>query len=265
MLTREESGAAVLTDDDGRVVARTWLEPVATPPRAEVLTAVDGAEPALVAQVARADLAGMRVSTTDAAVADALVAAGGRVVRHATTMSLTHATTTPAGSDDRVVTWGLAPAGATTPTAVAAASVAAYTPEHPDTVPGEDDLASAAAGIASIIAGDAVGDFVPGCSGVVLDGGAVVGAILITVLPPAPAHDWGGGTWIADVFVAASHAGLGLGRALLAHAVDRSAAGGHERMGLAVTEGNPARRLYDAAGFVPDRTSWSVLLPEAGA
>ncbi len=266
MLTPEDSGAVLLVARDGQAVGRAWLTPDAEPPRAEELAAVGGAGPAEVAEVAVVDLAGMRVSTQDAAIADALVEAGGRLVRNAVSMTRRlGADDDGARTDDRIVPWDRAPGAATTPAALASASVAAYPPEHPDFVTGDDDAANAAVGIASILAGTAIGAFDAGCSAVALDGTDVVGAILITVVAADPVHDWGGGTWIADVFVAPSHAGQGLGRALLDHALARSVAAGHEWMGLAVTVGNPARRLYEAAGFVTGRTSCAVVLPGRSA
>jgi ribosomal protein S18 acetylase RimI-like enzyme len=41
----------------------------------------------------------------------------------------------------------------------------------------------------------------------------------------------------------------GTGRALLERALQRAAAAGLPALGLAVTDGNPAARLYEAVGF----------------
>jgi len=46
----------------------------------------------------------------------------------------------------------------------------------------------------------------------------------------------------------------GLGRALVRHAIARCTAAGEVRMGLTVTEGNPAEHLYTALGFARTRT-----------
>lgn len=262
MLTADGDGTHVVRDATGRALARTSLTLDAAPPRAELLIGLPGASPSAIATAAQTALAGMRVSTEDPDLGHALVGAGGVLVRNATVMSLQLASSPAGGSDARVLAWADAPAAARTPAALAVASVAAYPPEHPDHEPGDDDLDVAAAGIASILAGEAIGEFSPDCSGVVVDGAEVVAAVLITEVDADLALEWPGGTWIADVFVAPSHGGQGLGRALLGHAVGRSRAAGHDVMGLAVTVGNPARRLYDAAGFVEDRTTLAVLMPK---
>jgi GNAT superfamily N-acetyltransferase len=54
---------------------------------------------------------------------------------------------------------------------------------------------------------------------------------------------------VADIFVVPAHQGRGLGRTLLLRAVAWSCAAGEPRIGLSVTDGNPAERLYARAGF----------------
>jgi ribosomal protein S18 acetylase RimI-like enzyme len=55
---------------------------------------------------------------------------------------------------------------------------------------------------------------------------------------------------VVAMYVAPECAGRGLGRALLEALVDQARADGIESLLLTVTEGNdPARRLYEAAGF----------------
>lgn len=81
----------------------------------------------------------------------------------------------------------------------------------------------------------------------------VVGAVVVTRLGQAP-WGWGGGPWVAELFVVPAHQGRGLGRALLMRAIAWSQAAGEARIGLIVTEGNPAERLYARAGFRSRRT-----------
>ena len=50
-----------------------------------------------------------------------------------------------------------------------------------------------------------------------------------------------------------------MGRALLGHALTQLTASGRDRLGLAVTAGNPARRLYEALGFVEQGTRWNLV------
>jgi len=59
------------------------------------------------------------------------------------------------------------------------------------------------------------------------------------------------GPWVADVCVKPAHQGRGIGTALLKRALVACAAMGAGRIGLAVTDGNPARALYERLGFVP--------------
>jgi GNAT superfamily N-acetyltransferase len=64
---------------------------------------------------------------------------------------------------------------------------------------------------------------------------------------------------VAELFVVPAHQGRGLGRALLLRAlllraIDWSHAAGDARIGLTVTDGNPAERLYVSAGFRCRRT-----------
>jgi GNAT superfamily N-acetyltransferase len=59
------------------------------------------------------------------------------------------------------------------------------------------------------------------------------------------------GPWVADICVRPAHQGRGIGTALLKRALVACAAMGASRIGLAVTEGNPARTLYERLGFIP--------------
>jgi GNAT superfamily N-acetyltransferase len=56
--------------------------------------------------------------------------------------------------------------------------------------------------------------------------------------------------WLEDLFVTAEARGSGLGRALVEAAVERARARGCARIELDTAEDNPARRLYEALGFI---------------
>jgi GNAT superfamily N-acetyltransferase len=73
-------------------------------------------------------------------------------------------------------------------------------------------------------------------------------------------EEFEGSPWVTDLCVDPAAQGQGLGRALLAHAVTHLAADGHTTLGLAVTRGSPARRLYEDAGFVARFAAWTLEL-----
>jgi GNAT superfamily N-acetyltransferase len=83
------------------------------------------------------------------------------------------------------------------------------------------------------------------CSGVALRDGRVVGAIVCTRLDGEP--------WVLEVF--REPGARGAGRALLERALALCEG---PTLGLAVTEGNPAVRLYEALGFERVHTAYSV-------
>lgn len=64
---------------------------------------------------------------------------------------------------------------------------------------------------------------------------------------PVPWYD--DGAWVLTVGLADRARGRGLGRALLVHALRGTREAGLASLGLSVTEGNPARALYDSLGF----------------
>ena len=64
------------------------------------------------------------------------------------------------------------------------------------------------------------------------------------------------------IAVIASRRHEGIGSRLLAGLIDASVAQGCSAISLSVREANPARRLYEAAGFVPVKkhgTSWTMV------
>jgi GNAT superfamily N-acetyltransferase len=123
---------------------------------------------------------------------------------------------------------------------LAAARVRAYPPGHADWEPGWDPEAE----LEDILSGAECGPLLEPSRVAVADG-RVVAAVLLTdgpgslVVPP--------GLLVADVYRDPDEAWRGLGGALLRRAL--AAAAGHEAAHLLVTDGNPARRLYDALGF----------------
>jgi ribosomal protein S18 acetylase RimI-like enzyme len=62
-----------------------------------------------------------------------------------------------------------------------------------------------------------------------------------------------------SIAVIASRRHEGIGRRLLIDLIEASAAQGCRALSLSVAENNPARGLYESAGFVPGREAWTLL------
>jgi hypothetical protein len=120
--------------------------------------------------------------------------------------------------------------------------LAAFGAGHPDRMPPEE----AARHLDGIVAGKLGG--LLASSGLAMQDDQVVAAILIGTITEAPPPF--GGPWIMEVFSTAR----GAGRALLQRALHRT----EGSLGLAVTEGNSAIRLYEGLGFRRIFTAYSV-------
>lgn len=182
------------------------------------------------ARAVLADLRGMRIAG-DEALGRELIAAGGTATRHGHLMShdLNERPAWQAPEGYRLTEVDR-PAGDLID-AYLAAFPAGHVDHRPDPRPDlEKDLTGAEYGPLLRGSGLAVGA-----------DGAVVGAILLGTLPGVPPLN---GPWVIELFRHPAHRGIG--RALLERAlalVDGPA------LGLMVTEGNPARALYEQLGF----------------
>jgi hypothetical protein len=166
----------------------------------------------------------------------ALVARGGRLHRHS--HAYTHDLVALPSIDD---TYELTPVNRPA-SELLPVYLAAFGPGHPDRIEGRE----AAKHLEGIVAGR-LGGLLEG-SGLAIVDGAVVAAVLVgTITDTAPPF---GGPWIMEVFSTAR----GAGRALLARALHNT----NGSLGLAVTEGNPAVRVYEALGFRRTFTAYSV-------
>jgi GNAT superfamily N-acetyltransferase len=183
------------------------------------------------------ELGGMRIGGSEE-LGRALVAAGARPYRHSHAYShdLTHRPRIAPGFDLTPVD---RPASELLPV-----YLAAFAPGHPDRL----EAPEAARHLDGIVAGK-LGGLLPG-SGLALKDGEVVGAVLIGSIADAPPPF--GGPWIMEVF-RAPHA-RGAGKALLQRALNRT----DGSLGLAVTHGNPAEKVYAALGFKRVLTTYSV-------
>jgi GNAT superfamily N-acetyltransferase len=181
-----------------------------------------------------ADLRGMRIAG-DEPLGRELLAAGGEALRHARLMShdLSERPPLPDPPGCRLTDVDRPAAD------LLRAYRAAYPTDHVDHRRETDERALS--DLDDYIAGRPFGPLLRGSGLAVAADNAVVGAIMIGTLPGDPPLN---GPWVIDVFRHPEHRGVG--RALLERAL---AIADVPALGLMVTEGNPARRLYEALGF----------------
>ena len=251
------AGRSLLLGPDGRPVARFVAADREGAPVADLLEPVAGAPVEAIVAAAGTELRGWRVAATEA-VGRALVQAGASPVRHSHVLSrdLRREPAPPAWSRPP------APAGVVLgpvdrpAEAMLEAYGAAYPPEHPDfryQRPPQDLHAD----LAMVLDGRAVGPLLACSRLAVTADGAVAGAALVTRAPGEPPF---GGPWLAQLFRHPAPALRGTGRALLQSTLAAATAEGLPTVGLAVSEGNPALRLYRALGMEPVLTAFTVQL-----
>lgn len=197
--------------------------------------------------------AGHRVVTEDDDLVGLLVAGGGQVRRRARDYEFDLAAVPPE--------WAEAPAPPgfrlsrqLDPVGLARAKEAANPPGHPDHEAGMDHVAD----LRELLSGAVIGPNVPAATWQVSDADGPCGGIVVS---ERPARDGGTFTWVLDVFVHPRHQGRGLGGALLRRALAGAAAAGYPRTGLVVTDGNPARAVYERLGFRLVSSGTSVDVP----
>lgn len=158
--------------------------------------------------------------TTDAEEAAALLAAGARLVRHGHDLVLDLVSVSPAPDwASPTLPSGLRLAGISeVRPLLGAALFTAYPAGSPDT-PGSPEEAERWA--REVLAGGPGPVLEPPSIAIVdTSDETVVGAVVVTRLGPAR-WGWGGGPWVAELFVVPAHQGRGLGRALLLRAGPR--------------------------------------------
>jgi hypothetical protein len=246
----------VLLDADGRELAR-FQETQRDGRRVADLFALSVPADQALATVLT-ELAGWRVSAEED-FGRALVDAGCRPRRHGHVLSR-DLVRDPAPRDwlDQPVPPGMHLTPVDRPALdLAPACLAAYPRDHPDYghIPSPDRPEIE---LEEIIAGRLMGPLLR-CSGLaVRDDGSVAGAILVNATDGEPPF---GGPWVGQLF---RHPDTpGLGGPLLRRALALATRDGLPALGLAVTEGNTARRLCEAHGFAAILSSITVELPEA--
>jgi GNAT superfamily N-acetyltransferase len=181
-----------------------------------------------------ADLRGMRFAG-DEELGRELIAAGGKALRHGQLMTHDLA---------ERPSWSHPPGYRLTDvdrpaTDLVDAYVAAFAPGHVDHR--DEPRESALATLEGHVSGTEFGPLLRGSGLAVASDDTVVGAIVLGTLPGEPPLN---GPWLIEVFRHPAHRGVG--RALCERAlalVDAPA------LGLIVSEGNPARGLYETLGF----------------
>lgn len=246
----------VLTASDRTVVGAARIDESCEPwPRA-VLARRPGSTPSLFARVVEGSLARHRLITQDAEVASALTARGATVLRASRLMVLS----VPKSIGGRLGSHeDLVGPVQDTPSAYGELYVRAYPPEHPDHDPREAAVAGAARTISRYLNGTDVGPLNRAASGEARSAdGVVVGVIIVSEL--AGDEEYEGGAWLTQLFVDPRRHGCGIGTALIRHAVGQLDLQDRQALGLAVTSGSPACRVYERLGFKERFESWALFI-----
>ena len=219
----------------------------------EVLAPVDAVVPAVLQA-----LAGWQVSSRDDSLVDALVAAGARQTRFAHLYSRDLRADPPDPAWLRPSLPGRVAITAHTPestVAEAQLAVRAYPQGHVD----QDTTDPLEAGriLDRLYDGEYIGP-VLAPSAVVSDDSRVVAVMVVNRMPGEPPS---GGPWVSEVFRDPHPAYAGLGSRLLRRAMAMLAADGERSLSLVVTDGNPARALYERLGFAHAGTTRKVTVP----
>jgi mycothiol synthase len=239
-LLSDQSGVPVATfrrrTEDGEETAGRFLP---TP----------GTSPDRAARQAVRELPGRRLTTHDEEVARALAGAGCTLLRAATDMQ--RDLTEPIPVRPPVAGWSLIEHDWDDD--LAAALAAAYGPDHPDS----GDRVGRLRGLVTSERGLV---FLPGASAR-LRGPDGRSAGQVFTVGPVP---WGSTpmSWVLDLAVVPGAQGQGFGAALLAYAMRGTLDAGLATAGLTVTDGNPARRLYDRMGFRPALRHFALRAPQ---
>lgn len=228
----------------------------ADPPSAELfepMTDLDTVVDGILTQ-----LTGWNLTTADESLATALVERGALPVRHFSLMSvaLTEREDLEAVGDI-LAPYDIRPLTPTSlvPREVVALVRAAYPAGHPDEELGSDD--DIVRDIQHALDGVRLGPLMSP-SALVHDGDRLVALVLVNRVPGgAPT----GGPWVTDICRDPDPRYVGLGRDLLLWVLRACRRSGETAVSLAVTEGNPARRLYTSLGFSLVATTRKVRIP----
>jgi len=228
----------------------------AVPPSAELFEPL--ADTDRVVQAVFDDLAGWSLTTTDEDFADALVQRGATPTRHFSLMSVDLTTSEMTEGDDLPEFLEVRPLGADDPVPreVVGLVRSAYPPGHPDEERGTDD--DIIRDIRRAQSGSRLGPLLDQ-SAFFFDADRPAAMLLVNRVPGDPPL---GGPWVTDICRVPDRRYAGLGRSMLMRVMRLLREGGESALSLAVTEGNPARALYESLGFTVVATTLKVRIPE---
>lgn len=251
---------SVLTDSAGRevlsyVAITTGPQAWVTDPRIPPGARLDDVVPAIMGE-----LPGWIVDG-DADLVTALISAGAKRRRHAVTMRYNLAVEpVPAQWAAPPLPAGLSYAGVDPdPERLFATWIRAYPPGHPD-APNGNTRADFEVDFAPLLSGAILGPLLA-VSGCVLDSAAADRAVAVCLV-----NDWPDeGPWISEVFRDPEPRYAGTGAALLRRTLWLAGQAGLRSIGLAVTVGNPAQRVYEKVGFRVTSTTLNCIVPSPAA
>lgn len=191
----------------------------------------------------------------DPAAAAALIASGGRLERHSLVMERDLARASAAPSAIRG--FSIAPMSPGRAREYGEVVGRAYPPEHLDHEPTDLDPDSAARAILELMRGETLGPWIAAASLHLADhNDRIAGQIVVNESAASDTSE--AGPFVTDICVDPAFAGRGLGTALLAASAGLLTDLGWSTMALAVTVGNPARRMYERSGFRVIAESWRI-------
>jgi len=134
----------------------------------------------------------------------------------------------------------------------------AYPPGHPDFLPGtKENLISE--NIQPLLDRSLLGPNHK-CSQALTNDGDVIAAIIVSLREGEAPF---GGPWVSELWCDPRFQHQGIGRTLLTTAITSLTEDGYTSLGLAVSYGNPAKKLYESLGFTVVSESWTIKLPIA--
>lgn len=247
-----------LADPAGRVLVRFVPTERDGRPMADFAVLEPGASPQEAASALLRAYPGCRVAVADDALADALQVLGAQQSRAMTMMRRDLIADPPSSGWAEEDFPGLISAVLDAARVEELVTLWARTngPEHVDHDPRPVDEILAK-DLKPLLDGDIIGPMLP-ASGMLLDGERIAAACVINDFAGTPPFS---GPWVGDVFRDPDVRYAGTGAWLLQRAMVTLAQDGRTTLGLAVTVGNPAQRVYQRLGFSELLRSRSLRLP----